>query len=146
MSEQLEILKEFPVKIQITVAWTDMDIYGHINNSNYFKYFDSARIKYFETIGLYDQFEINSIAGVLSNISCNYIVPLKYPDIIIVGIRVVEIKNNEIKMEHFISNSQKGLVAFGESEIVIFDFNSSKKIKIPQFVKIGIEKLENQLF
>ncbi len=142
MSEQFEILKDFSVKIQIPIAWADMDIYCHVNNSNYFKYFDSSRIKYFEIIGLYDQFETSGIAAVISNVSCNYLEPIKYPDIITVGSRVVEINNEAIKMEHFISNSKNRLVAFGESELVIFDFKREKAIKIPEKIKSEIEKLD----
>jgi acyl-CoA thioester hydrolase len=120
-----------------------MDVYCHVNNSNYFKYFDSSRIHYFEIIGLYEEFEINGIAAVISNVSCNYLEPLKYPDIITVGARVVEINGESIKMEHFISNSKNRLVAFGESELVLFDFKKEKAIKIPEKIKTEIEKLDS---
>ncbi|MHA2239162.1 MAG: acyl-CoA thioesterase, partial [Candidatus Hodarchaeales archaeon] len=48
----MRTLKEFPVTVQIPVAWGDMDSFGHVNNTKFFKYFETARIKYFEEIGL----------------------------------------------------------------------------------------------
>jgi acyl-CoA thioester hydrolase len=38
MSDPLEA---FPVVISIPVAWGEMDAFQHVNNSVYFRYFDS---------------------------------------------------------------------------------------------------------
>ena len=35
---------DYPVVIEIPVAWGEMDAYGHVNNIVYFRYFESARI------------------------------------------------------------------------------------------------------
>ncbi|MEZ5197514.1 MAG: thioesterase family protein [Bacteroidales bacterium] len=146
MSEELEILKEFPLKTQMPIAWVDMDIYNHVNNANYFKYFEEGKIRYFEKIGLYQQYKLKNLAGVLSKASCNYIIPLTYPDTITVGTRVVEILKDSIQMEQYISTPKMGLSAFGEFEVVIYDFNHSKKIEIPDSIREEIEKFENKTF
>jgi acyl-CoA thioester hydrolase len=146
MSEELEILKEFPIKIQLNIAWYEMDIYGHVNNANYFRYFEEARMKYLEKVQFYEQYEKNRLAGVLSKTSCNFIVPLSYPDIITIGSRVVEIKIDNLQMEHYITSPKLGLAAFGKSEIVIYDFNNLKTIKVPDYLIKEIEKLENKSF
>ena len=46
-----ELLKTFPVVTKIPVIWGDMDSFQHVNNVIYFRYFESARIQYFETLG-----------------------------------------------------------------------------------------------
>lgn len=146
MSEELEILKEFPVKVQIRVAWVEMDLYGHVNNANYFRYFEEARVKYLDEVQFNVEYKKKGIAGILSSASCNYLVPLTYPDTITVGSRIVEIKKNLLGMEHFITSAKSGLAAFGKSEIMIFDFNISKTIKVPDYLKENIERLENKVF
>src|SRR5687767_1167703 len=40
------------VTVEIPVQWGDMDAFGHVNNTVYFRWFESARIAYFEKIGL----------------------------------------------------------------------------------------------
>ena len=45
-----KLLQNYPVVIEIPVAWGDMDAFQHVNNVTYFKYFESARIAYFEKI------------------------------------------------------------------------------------------------
>ncbi|MBM3436839.1 MAG: acyl-CoA thioesterase [Bacteroidetes bacterium] len=146
MSEELEILKEFPLKIQIQIPWVDMDIYKHVNNANYFRYFEEGRVRYLEQVKFYQQYETNGLAGVLSKASCNYIIPLTYPDIITVGTRIVEIQKDNLHMEQYISSPKSGLAAFGKSEICIFDFNRSKTIKVPDDLIESIEKFENKSF
>ena len=39
-----ELTREYPVIIELPVAWGDMDAFAHVNNTAYFKYFESARI------------------------------------------------------------------------------------------------------
>ena len=45
-------LAGYPVIIEIPVAWGEMDAFQHVNNIVYFRYFESARITYFERTGL----------------------------------------------------------------------------------------------
>lgn len=146
MSEQLEILKEFPIKIKIPVAWVEMDIYHHVNNANYFKYFEAARIKYFEAIKINRLYNNEGIGAVLSKASCNFIIPLVYPDNITIGARIVDIQKHYISMEQFITSPKHGLSAFGESEIVFYDFKKLKKVEIPNGIIEKIKKIENKTF
>jgi acyl-CoA thioester hydrolase len=49
-----ESLASCPVIIEIPVAWGEMDALRHVNNIAYFRYFESARIAYFERLGLWE--------------------------------------------------------------------------------------------
>jgi len=142
----MKILEEFPVKINITVNWGEMDAYGHVNNANYFRYFEASRVRYLEEIDFYECFRTQGLAGVLSGVSCNFVAPLKYPDTLTVGTRVTEIGSDKIVMEHFVASSQKGLAAFGESELAVYDFGKDKKITISDLLRKSIEKIENKTF
>ena len=52
MSKLLDKLeKEYPLVLSEDVIWGDMDAYGHVNNKVYFRYFEDARIAYFDRIG-----------------------------------------------------------------------------------------------
>ncbi len=45
-------LKQFPINTQIVVAWGEMDALQHVNNVVYFRYFETARIDFFNQINL----------------------------------------------------------------------------------------------
>lgn len=142
----MKVLDEFPVKVELTVNWGEMDAYGHINNTNYFKYFETSRIRYMQTIGFYECFQSQGIAGVLAKATCQFIAPLRFPDTLSVCSRVIEIGVDRIVMEHFVASSQMGLAAIGDSELAIFDFKKNKRISVPDFLKKSIEKLEKRSF
>jgi acyl-CoA thioester hydrolase len=60
------------------IRWGDMDAFGHVNNTNYFRYMEQARIEW-----LYAQAKAIDYAGndrsVIVNASCNFLLPLVYP-------------------------------------------------------------------
>ena len=60
------LLKTFPVIVKIPVIWGDMDSFQHVNNVIYFRYFESARIQYFETLGWMDIIEKKAIGTILA--------------------------------------------------------------------------------
>ena len=80
-----ELLKTFPVVTKIPVIWGDMDSFKHVNNVIYFRYFESARIQYFETLGWLKIIEKMGIGPILGSTSCRYRIPLTYPDSVFVG-------------------------------------------------------------
>ncbi len=145
MSTELAILKEFPVKITIDVAWTDMDAYAHVNNSVYFKYFDQGRMKYFDTIDFQTKYLGENIAAVLSTANCHFITQLKYPDIITLGTRVKEMTFEKLTMEQFITSPKTGLAAFGVSELTLFNFETQKSIKMSDEIIEAVQVLEGKL-
>jgi len=50
-----QLMKEYPVIIAQDIIWGDMDAFDHINNTVYFRYFENARIEYFNKIGVIEQ-------------------------------------------------------------------------------------------
>jgi acyl-CoA thioester hydrolase len=42
--ELRRLLETFPVVVEMDVAWADMDYFRHVNNTVFFRYFESARI------------------------------------------------------------------------------------------------------
>jgi acyl-CoA thioester hydrolase len=142
----MEILKDFKIKVQMPVEWGDIDVYGHINNVTYFRYFQEARVEYYEKVGIKIDVGGNETGAVLKSISCKFIVPLDYPDILTIGAKVTAIVDSEITMEHYVSSEKKGLVAIGESVLVIYDFKLQKKLDVPKNILTEIEKIEGIKF
>ncbi len=45
-------MDDFKVKFEIRIDWSEIDLFGHINNLAIMKYVQSARVNYLELIGL----------------------------------------------------------------------------------------------
>ena len=142
---KMKSLKDYPVIVKIPIAWGDMDAFGHVNNIRYFKYFESARIKYFEDIGLADIMHQSTIGPILASTSAKFIKPVVYPDIVSVGTRITSLEENKFSMDYLIESEKIGVVAIGEAVIVIIDYKSSQKAPLPLIVKEKILQLQPDL-
>ncbi len=60
----------FKHQMQIDIRWGDMDAYGHVNNTIFFRYFEMARFCYFEALGLDDKGMMPTV--VLAKIQCQF--------------------------------------------------------------------------
>ncbi|MFW6242474.1 MAG: acyl-CoA thioesterase, partial [Thermodesulfobacteriota bacterium] len=94
------LLAAFPVVIDIPVAWGEMDAFGHVNNIIYFRYFESARIAYFDHVGYEALMEEEGLGPILAATSCRYRVPLTFPDTVSVGARVASVDTDRFRMEY----------------------------------------------
>lgn len=139
-----QVLNDFKINIPLQVAWADMDVLGHVNSTRYFAYFEIARIKYYEQLELTDYFAQHKITGVLSKVECNYLIPLHYPDNIVVGARVTQVSQENLIMEYYLKSELHGLSAIGEAEIVFYNTELKKKVAVPDVVIEKINNFENR--
>ena len=135
-------LKDFPVQVKVSVAWGEMDAYGHVNNINYLRYFETSRIQYFQENGLIDLKAETGLGPILAQTTCKYHKPLTYPDQIIVGSRVKSMSTSSFVMEHIIVSEKLGVAATGEGVIVMYDYNNSQKTELPLTIKAAIMETE----
>ncbi|MGC7873031.1 thioesterase family protein [Desulfosporosinus sp. FKB] len=142
----MEDLSDFPVRVTIPIAWSEMDAYGHINNVYYLRYFETARIHYLQEIGLMDMKLETDLGPILAQTTCKYLKPLQYPDQIIVGAKTKSMSKSSFVMEYLIVSEKIGAAAFGEGVIVMYDYNASKKVEIPSEIRQRIEELEKHSF
>jgi acyl-CoA thioester hydrolase len=142
-----QFLSDFPVVIELPVVWGEMDAFGHVNNIIYFRYFESARLAYFQETGYLKSVEENKIGPILASTSCAFKRPLKFPDKILVGTRVPELGKDRFPMLYrVVSESHQNIAAEGKGLIVSYNYSEGKKIPIPEQIWKNIESIENRSF
>lgn len=141
------LLKEFPIQIQWPVAWGEMDSWGHVNNVAYFRYFESARIAYFEKIDYLDAMQKTGKGAIVASQNCRYKMPLYYPDTLTLGVRVKSIYTYGFFHEYcLVSHAKKKIAAIGECRLTIIDYKSGEKVPISEELKKSIETIEGHPF
>lgn len=135
--------RDYPVIIDLPLQWGEMDAFNHINNVVYFRYFESARIAYFDRAGLMDTMKAARIGPILASTECQYRRPLTYPDTIRVGARIDEIQPYGF-MQHYAiySTSQDVVTTEGSGRIVLLDYNTQKKVAPDDALLEALRKLE----
>jgi acyl-CoA thioester hydrolase len=141
-----ELLAHCPVVIEIPVAWGEMDSFQHVNNIVYLRYFESARIAYFERLKLMEFLNETGIGPILASVQCKFKIPLTYPDTVSVGTRIAKIEQDRFVMEYFVvSHKHQKIAAEGEGVVVSFNYHENKKAALPEEVKQRIAALESSI-
>lgn len=139
----LNPLQHCPVIIETPIAWGQMDAFRHLNNTAYFRFFESGRIAYFEKLNLLEYMEETGVGPILASTSCRFKIPLTYPDKVSIGTRVSNIEEDRFTMEYFVvSEKHQRVAAEGNGLIVCFNYNENKKVPLPDELKRRIEQLE----
>lgn len=138
-----ELLAAYPVTIAIPVAWNDMDAFQHVNNTIYFRYFESARIVYLERLQVEDFVNNRGIGPILHSVSCRFRIPVTYPDTVHVGVRVTKLGTDRMFMDQCLVSEEHGKIAAqGDAITVTYDYKRGKKAAIPAMVQARILTLE----
>lgn len=138
-----DLLHNYPVTIQIPVAWGEMDAFQHLNNVIYFRYFESARIAYFDAIDAMKIMETTGVGPILAETRCRYRIPLTFPDTVSVGARVSALAPEGFMMQYAVVSHQHGkLAAEGDGRIVTFDYAGGGKVALPDVLRERIEDRE----
>lgn len=135
------LLALWPVVIEIPVAWGEMDAFGHVNNAVYFRYFESARIAYFDRVGF--TAGDGGVGPILASTHCRFRMPLEYPDTVRAAARVTEVLEDRFTMEYRVVSTRAGaLAAEGGGLVVAYDYGAGAKAPLPDPVRSRITELE----
>jgi acyl-CoA thioester hydrolase len=138
-----DLLTEYPVVVTVPVQWCDMDAYGVVNSTVYFRYFSASRVAYLEKCGFVHSYESHRIGAILHSAECRYRQPLRYPDTVLVGTRVTSVEQDRFTMEHrAVSEQADEIAAEGGAVIVSFDYNVNEKTSLPEAVRKRIREIE----
>jgi acyl-CoA thioester hydrolase len=114
----------------IPIRWGDMDAYGHVNNTIYFRFMEQNRVEYLEQQGYKVMPE--GTAPVIINAGCTFLVPLTYPGVVEIKMFCGQPGRSSIPTHYEIRlQGDDTLYATGESKIVWMDVASGKSVAIP---------------
>jgi acyl-CoA thioester hydrolase len=120
--------------MRMPIRWGDMDAMGHVNNTNYFRYIESARIAWLEQVGSLP--DSRDEGPVIVNASMNFLKQLTYPGEIEVRTFIAPPGRSSIEVSHEIrlldADGVPGeLHANGMAKVVWVDFKVGKSAPLP---------------
>ncbi|CAM2010320.1 acyl-CoA thioesterase [Acanthopleuribacter pedis] len=126
----------------VAVRWGDMDALGHVNNIQFFAYFEQARIQFFEAVGADKVWDAEQ-GPILASASCNFLKPIVYPIDLEVGLAVTDIRNRSFgaSLAIFRKDSDE-MFAEGKNGIVWVNYPAGKAINLPPVLVEGLNKFK----
>ena len=139
-------LAGYPVIVEQSVVWGDMDSYRHVNNVVYFRYFENARLEYFRRLDWFEFEKQTGIGPILSATHGRFRKPLTYPDSISIGCRIAKLEEDRFHMEYLlVSHRLSAVAATGGGTIVTFHYVEGKKVTIPDEIRRRIAQIEGRV-
>ena len=69
----------YQTELILRLDWSDLDYFKHINNVSFFRFIQSARVHYWDCIGLTEYHNETNIGPILASCKCDFINTLHYP-------------------------------------------------------------------
>ena len=127
------------ITLILRIDWSEMDDFGHVNKVMFYKYLQAARVRFWEQIGLYEQYKSEGIAPLLASATVDFKKPLMYPGNVTIQSTVAFVKNTSFGLEYSLLNDNNEIVALGRDAMVLYDFNKNEKLSIPDDLRMNIE-------
>ncbi len=124
------------------VEFRDIDSGGHVNNSVYLTYLETARIKYL--IGVLGPEFAYEIALILARIAVDFRSPAHFPETLEIGARVTRIGTTSFEMEHEIRGGDGRLVLEASSVLVAFDYETNTPMTVPDDWRARLDAYEER--
>ena len=120
---------------RMRMRWGDMDALGHMNNTIYFRYFEQARISWFDSIGV--DYRTQPEGPILGTISCRFIVPIVYPADLEVTVRASAPRRSTFTLFSEIREAGDPARVYATSEAVMvwIDIAQGKSRALPDSIK-----------
>jgi acyl-CoA thioester hydrolase len=127
---------------QIATRWQDNDVYGHVNNVEYYAFFDTAINSWLIEQGGLD-IHAGGTIGVCAESSCRFLAPLVFPETIAVGLRVAKVGNSSVRYELAIfAEDAEEPAAEGWFVHVFVDRDNRRPEPIPEPLAAALRRLE----
>lgn len=120
------------------IRWGDMDAFGHVNNTVYFRYMETARIAFLEDVA--GPTDTSSEGPVIVTAYCTFSKQLKYPGQIEVRTFIGTPGRSSIEVTHEIrlvdENGEASVVhAEGGAKVVWVNYAAEKSVPLPEALK-----------
>ncbi|KAL2017101.1 hypothetical protein VTK56DRAFT_2573 [Thermocarpiscus australiensis] len=132
------------------IVWGEMDTFGHVNNVNYYRYAESARMNWITNFAVHvDPAHREEWAGLMSpkatglimrSLKADFKFPMVYPDKISVYHKLRARPEGDPAPSSFmldcivLSHQHRRISARLEEDVVVYDYRAARKTSMPDFM------------
>jgi acyl-CoA thioester hydrolase len=133
-------LAEYPHHQPIPTRWHDNDVYGHVNNIEYYAYFDTVINAWLIREGGLD-IHGGDVIGLCAESHCEFHAPLAFPETVTAGLRVARLGRTSVRYEIALFAEDGAAAATGWFVHVFVDRRARRPAEIPAGARAALERL-----
>ena len=131
----------YPHVHRISTRWKDNDVYGHVNNVEYYSFFDTVINEYLIRVGGLD-IHRGPVIGLCVESHCQFKAPLAFPGEVEAGLRVSRIGNSSVRYEiGLFAAGVEAPAATGWFVHVFVDRESRRPQPLPAELRAALERI-----
>ena len=132
---------DYPHFETIPTRWNDNDVYGHVNNVEYYAFFDTVINRWLINEGGLD-IHGGDVIGVCAESHCTYRDGFSFPDDVEAGLRVGKLGNSSVRYEiGLFATGAEEPAATGWFVHVFVDAESRRPAEMPDRLRASLERL-----
>lgn len=122
--------EEFSFFTEEVVRFSDVDMYGHLNNVVPFSYFEHARIEYFKSLQVKSNWgsEDEKYIPVAADLQCDYLKQVYYGEKLRIYVKTARIGNSSLDLHYMVKNEKDEIVLTGRGALVQINKETGKPV------------------
>lgn len=138
--EDFETWREaFSFSIDIDIRFSEVDMFGHMNNVASFAYFEEARIKYMQYVGIFTDLKAEEVP-VVGDLQCDYHSQVYFGETLTLYVKIETIGNSSMDI-HYMGVKPDGKIALtGRGAIINMNKKTGRSAPISDEFRQKIEQ------
>jgi acyl-CoA thioester hydrolase len=133
-------LGDYRHTLSIPTRWYDNDVYGHVNNVQYYAFFDTIINEYLINSGGLDILKGDAI-GLCAESACRFTAALVFPEAVQAGLRVAHLGTSSVKYAIGLYGADDTPAATGWFVHVFVDRDTRRPVPIPDTIRGALEAI-----
>jgi acyl-CoA thioester hydrolase len=130
----------YSFETKIRVRYGETDAMGIVYYGTYPLYYETGRTEMMRHLGFtYRKMEETGIIMPVISMSCRYLKPARYDDLLLVRTLVKKMPETRIVFDYEIFNENQQRVNEGDTTLVFVDRDKGRPVKIPSFLRHVLE-------
>ena len=135
----------FKHSMPVQIRFSDVDQFGHVNNSVYFSLYDLAKTNYMTEV--LDEPKLDMMVVVVANINANFLMPVFFSDNIEIETATVQLGNKSFTLlQRAVVKGTAEVKCECRTTLVMYDLLTKEPTPIPEHYKHAICQFEGKTF
>ena len=131
--------EDYALHVRLVTRWNDYDMLGHVNNVEYYRYFETAILTLLRETGL--DWQLDPVIPLAAENGCSFLKPVAVSGHVDIGVRIAHLGNSSVRYETAVFEPDNDTPsASGFFVHVFIDRATGRPVAMPQSVRAHIEQ------
>jgi acyl-CoA thioester hydrolase len=131
--------EDYALHVRLVTRWNDYDMLGHVNNVEYYRYFETAILPLVGEAGL--DWQLDPVIPLAAENGCSFLKPVAVSGHVDIGVRIAHLGNSSVRYETAVFEPDNDTPsASGFFVHVFIDRATGRPVAMPQSVRAHFEQ------